>query len=324
MPCIAHKSNGAPCTYNARPGFQTCGVHRRQEPVVQPVVQPVVLQPVRNRTGRCQANDNNERCTRSAPRKCYTCKRHRPLEQTVRDEIEIGLRVLVQRPVVNVVPQPVVNVVPQPVVHIIAQAPVHIADPEAGINLAAFANDRQSVHRSSVQKETENNIKRILEVPLLPNHLPFIGSSYFEFIYALGDIPEKRNDILTVYDVLWEECNGTITAFGTDHRTLFKHVWSYIQTHEHRRELLCRLCEEVVESKGMCSNGKMCRLINALQGFMDGLEAPVSKMEIFQNKIAKLMEINKTDRELEAIKLFEEFQIPEDQYEIWLAPLVEA
>ncbi len=274
MPCIGIKANGAPCQYDARIGFQTCGHHRRQEPaavvpevvVVQPVVQPVV----------------------------------RPRRRRL--------------PVVRFVPM---NQLPP------MNPPVHVHDPVGGIDLAAFANDKQSVHRGSVQKETENNIKRILEVPLLPSHLPLKGSCYFEFIYALGDIPEKHKDIPTVHQVLWIECGANITAFGTDHRTVFKHVWSYIQTHEHRRELMCRLCEEVMESAGMCSNGKICRLVNALQGFMDGLEAPVSKMEVFQNKIAKLMDIPVTERTAKAMKLFEKYKIPEDQREIWLAPLIE-
>jgi hypothetical protein len=137
----------------------------------------------------------------------------------------------------------------------------------------------------------------------------------------LGD-KVSDSDLSAVYQVLLVECKHDVLAFDTTHQTVFDHVWSYIQVHEHEDELTKRLCEEVVESKGMCSNGKITRLINSLQGFMDGLEAPVNQMEIFQNKIAKLIELPLTDRTAEAKKLFAEFNIPEDQHEAWLDPLL--
>lgn len=266
---------------------------------------------------------NGTPCQYTARRGFQTCGHHHRQEPPV---VPVEPEVVVVQPVVR--PRrrrlPVIRFIP--LMNELAPMnpqPVHVADPDGGIDLAGFANDRQSVHRGSVQKETEENIKRILELPLLPPLIPhFKQSSYIEFLIALNNNGTSGKDLLIVDYVLRKECNMEIIAFGTDHLTVFNHVWSYIQSHEHKDELIRRLREEVVESRGMCSNGKICRLINALQGFMDGLEAPVSKMELFQNKIAQLMELPMMKRVAEALKLFAEFEIPEDQQETWFAPLV--
>lgn len=180
-----------------------------------------------------------------------------------------------------------------------------------------------SVHRSSVQSETQAAIQKILAVPLLPKMISHkANSTYSEFRNALKHNDTTDKDRYFVDEVLCNECKGEVSGFGTNHQTVFDHVWSYIQRHKDKDELVKRLREEVIDSRGMCSNGKITRLVNSLQGFMDGLESPVSKMEMFQNKIAKLMDIPLTDRPAEANKLFKEFDIPADQHDIWLAPLL--
>jgi hypothetical protein len=115
-----------------------------------------------------------------------------------------------------------------------------------------------------------------------------------------------------------------MSSFNITYIKLFEHVWSYINTHKDKKEMMRRLGQEVAESRGMCSNGRIARLVNALQGFMEGLETPVDKMEIFSSKFAKLMELPKMKRVVAALELFKEFEISEEKQEEWFMPLVEA
>jgi hypothetical protein len=312
--CIASKANGAPCTFKARAGFQTCGHHKSQELLT------AIPDLNNNEFFFCQ--NYIDLCNNPHRPGFYCCDIHSNQEAETRRRIQAGIH---QIDYYNPRAQPVVFI------HFINnllgidedEPIVFERDPEGDVNLAAFAVDNQNVHRSSVQNETQAAIQKILAVPLLPKMMPHkANSTYFEFLIALTHNDTTDKDLVIANNVLREECKEDVLAFGTTYQNVFDHVWSYIQRHQDKAELVKRLREEVVESKGMCSNGKITRLVNSLQGFMDGLEPPVSKMEIFQHKIAKLMDIPESDRTVEANKLFTEFNIPADQHEAWLAPLM--
>ena len=72
----------------------------------------------------------------------------------------------------------------------------------------------------------------------------------------------------------------------------------------------------------MCSNGKMARLVNVLQGFDETLEAEAPK-EVFQFRIAALRKRPLAEREAAARELFREFNIAEAEHTAWLEPLLE-
>jgi hypothetical protein len=321
--CIGLKPKGVQCTFKARSGFQTCGMHKKQEPApVVPAPVAVVVPPgigplsfafmtQRQYMDRCYGICKNGReCQSMNGIEYLTCGRHRKQEQMIRIRVDEGIILIPFHP------QFVHLVNPQPI------PDVFVADPEGTVNLQAFGQDKQSIHRSSVQNETRENLKLILAVPLKEPMLPDANSAYMEFLFALAHNGTSDKNIMKAIRVLRNECRGLITSFDTDHLTVFNHIWSYIQDHEHKDEMIKRLCEEVMESEGMCSNGKIARLVNAVQGFMDGLSAPVSKMEVFQGKIAKLMEMPLMKRVALALELFKEFEIPEDQQETWFSPLV--
>jgi hypothetical protein len=199
-------------------------------------------------------------------------------------------------------------------------------DPEGGVNLQALANDRQSVHRSSVQEETLKNIQEILKVPLVEPMLPECWDShYVEFLTEIDDAKLfNAAQYENIRYVFGYEASQQVASFNVRFVDLFGHVWSYIKPHKDRVEMMRRLGEELMESRGMCSNGKIARLVNALQGFMEGLSSPVDKMEVFAERFAKLMELPKMKRVASALELFKEFEIPDDKQEEWFMPLVEA
>jgi hypothetical protein len=182
-------------------------------------------------------------------------------------------------------------------------APVE-RDPEGGINLQAFATDAENVHRSSVQNTTREQIQHILTIPC----------------------PEEQNTLLEIHRTYRNEQTLAevrqnclhITCFDVGYQQLLNHVWAYIQSHTEKEELERRLEEEILDGIGTCPNGKMCRLVNSLQGY---LELPtVPSREVFQARMATLQ--GQPNAQEQAQGLFEEFAIPEGERAQWLEPFL--
>lgn len=198
-------------------------------------------------------------------------------------------------------------------------------DPEGSIDLAAFANDSQNIHRSSVQSTTERIVRRLLERPLLPEQqtLEFVHKAWYEERQVRWTNEERRDE---AYTVLTNDYYNT-EAFSVAYGDVFDRVWAFIQPSEHKKELCKRLAQEVWEGRGMCSNGKMARLVNVLQGFDDTLEAQPSVevlRTLFQNKIARVVDMPMEERRAAAEALFMEYNIPVEEHNVWLEPLLEA
>jgi hypothetical protein len=193
-------------------------------------------------------------------------------------------------------------------------------DPENGINLRAFATDRQSVHRSSVQNATHKAVLALIARPI-PEGLDslFEAVSVFQHPNAIRWADEESRE-LAITELTNDYFN--IEAFSIRYGVVFDHVWAYIREHEHRATLQTRLAQEVCEGYRMCSNGKMARLVNVLQGFDETLETEAPK-EAFQARIALLMKQPMHTREASARALFEEFNIPAAEHDVWLEPLLE-
>jgi hypothetical protein len=191
-------------------------------------------------------------------------------------------------------------------------------DPDGGINLAAFAADAQSVHRSSVQNATHRSILNLMNRPLIEGQdaLAEVTEGFVSVVrFATDNAREK------IIAELTEDYFNT-EAFSIRYGDALDHVWAFIRPHIHRNELLVRLAQEVAEGRRMCGNGKMARLVNVLQGYDETLEVDAPK-ELFQGRIALLMDIPVNDRRPAAEALFQEFQIPEEEREAWLEPLLE-
>jgi hypothetical protein len=193
-------------------------------------------------------------------------------------------------------------------------------DPEGGINLRAFATDRQNIHRSSVQEGTHKMVLNIMKRPTL------------EDVEVLPEIVESFNDRRKITWRNADNLERVITeithdyfntmAFDTPYSDVVDRVWAFIRGHVYHKDLVRRLAEEMYEGIGMCSNGKMARLMNVLQGYDETLEVEAPK-ELFQARMGTLRKLPMEEREAAARALFAEFNIPEDQHEAWLDPLRE-
>jgi hypothetical protein len=111
-------------------------------------------------------------------------------------------------------------------------------------------------------------------------------------------------------------------AFSTKYGDVLDRVWAFIHPHEEREQLIVRLAQEICDGMGTCGNGKMARLVNVLQGYDDTLEFDVPR-ELFQNKFAQLRNRPVSERAVAANEVFREFNIPEEERNVWLTPLME-
>jgi hypothetical protein len=192
-------------------------------------------------------------------------------------------------------------------------------DPEGDIDLRAFALDPQSVHRSSVQNSTHKAVVELLSRPAPPadqDTLPEIVGIFNTSETLRWPAPDVRDSTITELT----DNYFNMSAFSVPYSSVLDYVWAYVCGHAEKNELTQRLAEELYEGIGMCSNGKMARLINILQGYDESLETAAPR-ELFQQRIAELMSKPLTERTIAAHALFAEFRIPEAEHETWLAPL---
>jgi len=194
-------------------------------------------------------------------------------------------------------------------------------DPEGGIDLAAFATDMQNIHRSSVQTATEKAVTQLMLRLVDPDQdtLP-------EITKDLQD-PKKISMTSDTREKIIMELNHDYyesVAFSVPYGDVLDRVWTFIRSHKHRDDIFLRLAQEILEGIGMCTNGKMARLVNVLQGFDETLLVDAPK-EVFQDKFALLRKLPNAagERGVAAQALFEEFSIPEAERAVWLEALLE-
>jgi hypothetical protein len=204
------------------------------------------------------------------------------------------------------------------------EAVVFKRDPEGSIDLKAFALDSQSIHRSSVQTATEKAVHHVLTRPLTEGQETLVELTQAftnPKVVRWAKEHHKEESLLEVTNDYYNT-----EAFSIRYGVVLDHVWAYINPHEHRKSLCIRLAQEIYEGRKMCSNGKMARLINVLQGFDDTLDLPAPPEAIklmFQNKIARLIDTPLAGRRSAAMALFQEYNIPEAEHALWLEPLLD-
>ena len=79
------------------------------------------------------------------------------------------------------------------------------------------------------------------------------------------------------------------TTHGISYGHLLQMVWTIITHHEHRDELTAILKDELRASIGVCFTGRFSRLVNVLNGFVDGISVGISSAEQMQATIAQVV-----------------------------------
>lgn len=189
-----------------------------------------------------------------------------------------------------------------------------VRDPAGEINLRAFAQDQENVQREPLQKATQLTLALLVERPL-PSYQYTLQEIKAAFLQQYG---EDAEEALFEIDV---DIRYDTHAFGYSYAIVLDHIWAYIRNHEHKEELIKRLYEEVVSGIGACPNGKMCHIMNVVQGYDDSITMFVSK-DAFQSKMASLAKLPIEERLEKAKQAFQEYHIPEEEQEAWLEPLL--
>jgi len=98
-------------------------------------------------------------------------------------------------------------------------------------------------------------------------------------------------------------------------RELLLRVWSIIEQHEHRDALHDILRDELNASIGVCFTGRFSRVVNVLNGFIDGVDIGISSSEQMQSRISHAVKMGqKQNKTNDAIKaevgaILDEFKI---------------
>jgi len=179
-------------------------------------------------------------------------------------------------------------------------------DPQGSIDLRAFANDDESVHRSSTQSMITDSLAIVLRYPVAEQDT--LAEMYTSVFCPWTQLEADYNNLtISLY-------SQTVT-----YRDVLDHVWAFIKGHVHREDLCQRLGEELADSVGVCANGRLARLLNTLQGY----DLTLPSAESFQDKFARLRSVAALEQQAQAQALFQEFQIPQEQQGAWLQALVE-
>jgi len=185
-----------------------------------------------------------------------------------------------------------------------------------------YAN-KQNVHAYSVQTGVSNSVSVIINKS---------GT-------VLIDNPHLVRDVLAIYkknDTLWKKicnvfrtmsmqgkpplykwCNEQLihSIHGITFRELLLRVWSIIEQHEHRDALHDILRDELNASIGVCFTGRFSRVVNVLNGFIDGVDIGISSSEQMQSRISHAVKMGqKQNKTNDAIKaevgaILDEFKI---------------
>lgn len=308
--CSAIKPNGIACSFHVKPGETLCGTHKRSAAIRVARVQAEANGPA-PRDEIVQARAEVNRLDDLYQALVLQLRRQRAAAREQERVIHAMHGNLIQRFMD-------LQVARERAAAIEAAAQPFVRDPVGDVNLRAFSQDNQSVHRESIQSASTIAINVLLErpVPHGQNTIAEIEAAWRVFYRGDGleqVLAELKEDVGPVRN---------LAAFGQSYTVVLDHLWATIKQHEHKRELARRLFQELRDGLRMCSNGKMCRLLNVLQGFDGQIVASISR-DAFQSKFATLASLPLNDRQAAAVTVFAEYGIPEVERQVWLDSLLE-
>ena len=159
-------------------------------------------------------------------------------------------------------------------------------DPEGGIDLEAFVNDSQSVHRAPVQDAINEGLRLLMDTPL-----PEGFDSFREIMeeFKNRELFRVKHTILYTFASDMDLLSVSIQGQAIKYIDVVDHLWFKIRSHPQKEELFKRFTEELEDGYLHCGNGKIARLVNVLVGFEKGFVIPLDPREAFQNKILELL-----------------------------------
>ena len=206
--------------------------------------------------------------------------------------------------------------------HVAAHAHQHVAPAAAGGELANLAQDRQNVHTAVVVTKVKETIEKVLQIPVPPEYQTETLKTSGEIILECGLTKQAAWQMMAKYcgdENVYELGRGIYAR-------VLNSVWQYIKASPDSADLKKILKAEMQDNIGMCAQGNLSRLCNILSGYMEGLVVDTkSKNETIGERLAPLMDIDNADERADAgRRILEELNVPAEERDIWLNPLIEA
>lgn len=190
-----------------------------------------------------------------------------------------------------------------------------------GRELEDFSGDKQNVHRKTTVDQTIEIVKRVLKIPVPENYrwnTETLSKTPGEIIVACKLTPKAGMMMMDKYshdDDVYELGKG---IYGK----VLDSVWQYISKSNDKESMCVILRQELQDNIGMCAQGNLSRLCNALAGYMEGIEDIESVSEKLGRLIPPLMNIeNETERIERAKNILQDIQLPTEEWNDWLDAL---
>lgn len=228
----------------------------------------------------------------------------------------------------------------------------------------AIYDDGQNVHNHDIQTSALHSVRRLLKlrpqrvrkdyvteieqmytrmkrptvaVPTpTPDPPPQKKKGYLDFLWLL--FPSLRPKMIVAPPPpppappvalpplrTWCQNQTTHSQFHITYGDLLQHVWSIICEHTAREELEKVLVQELDDSKDMCFTGRITRLVNALNGFVAGIEinlmSPAEQIQHEMSALLKRIERQKMDLPAalaEAEHILTSFDVPSNGRLGWI------
>ena len=195
--------------------------------------------------------------------------------------------------------------------------------------LQALARDSQNVHTREVAEQTNESTEKLLDFYEKNCKTKRFRSPDW---FAAKWLPEKYGSWANVVRVVedMQHWYGTRTCRMENDRlyakcldALLYNMLEKTEDEDTKKELFKRAFEECSEAVGMCCEGHISRLCNVMVGFDDSFKPPVPIGELLQNAIAKIAQSERdaNDKIAEAVKVFNELNVPEPERVVWLEAL---
>lgn len=188
--------------------------------------------------------------------------------------------------------------------------------------LRNFANDRQNVHTAVVVQQVQETVRKILEIPVPQSYAASTLKTPGEIMLECNLSRSAALQMMRLYS----EDNNIYELGEGIYAKVLNAVWQFIKSSPDSADLKNILAVEMTDNIGMCAQGNLSRLCNILSGYIDGLQVNTkSKNEIVGELLALLMNVeDEGERISRANTILSENQIPIEERNTWLEPLVEA
>jgi len=207
---------------------------------------------------------------------------------------------------------------------------LELVDPPPIPRLRAIAFDHQNVHTTEVSTQTNDAVRRLLEIPVDPSQQSR-ETLFTAWNLMQGYTREEKIRVANDVDHFFRlrHCRTHPPQEPDDlYRKMVRGLVAYItriQDNEIRTNLWKRMFEECRDSVDMCIDGHIARLANVLVGYDDAFQSPVSQGETIQLRIAAISAMDVPDHEKArlATVFFDEIALPVAARESWLTALLE-